>query len=104
MGRKLREVGLNPASQLNFIEDVMHQFNWKAFKILIDNSEKSISIIADELETSVPNIHNWKNGTAQPSTQHLASIAEYFKIKIDDLLIKPEDFKFTEAQIAESQG
>lgn len=82
----------------------MHQFNWKAFRILVDNSEKTTETVAKELQTSIQNIHNWKKGLHQPATNQIAAIAEYFRIKIEDLLIKPEDFKFSDVQIAESQG
>lgn len=81
----------------------MHRVNWKAIKALIDATDVSLAVLAESLSVTTQTLLGWKRGANEPRTSQLAAFAQYFGVKIDDLIIHPSDFKFTEIDIAESE-
>jgi len=80
----------------------MYYFNWRGFRMLIESHPKPLDKISIDLQVSVQSVYGWKSGRHKPSLNQLAKISDYFKVRKDDLMCKPEDFKITQEDIEET--
>ena len=53
----------------------------------LQNVNKTIEDIAEELDVSTRSIYHWTSGKRIPELDKLIALADYLSIKVDDLLV-----------------
>lgn len=62
-------------------------------KIILEESGRKQTYIADKLGMSYQQINEWCNNKRQPSLENLYKIAELLDVEVQDLLIEKKDMK-----------
>lgn len=68
-------------------------------KYLRNINQKSLNEIANICDKTDVAIHYWENGSREPSAVDIAKLSNYYKISVDDLLLK--DLRFDNGKIVD---